>query len=231
MTLQFTPPVLRMTKPIVSVPPPRQFLFDEGSTAMYELENNVLNPAVEDRFRDRHMDLDLIQSIIGFLKVFNTKHEHELFVQLANNPEASDSGHYKIRNLIALAPLDAYIYESSVNDRLRNALRIMNGLSVWGIRTDNALVVGDMAVQARALMYVTAMTQYSMGVDIVSHWVSNPYRHSNFFSDPELAQLVMEHPEHCERIADIILSRESYDAELIRSALTVGSLAVNEGML
>jgi hypothetical protein len=220
-----------MTKPRASVPPPRQFFFDEGSTAMYELENRILHPAVAERFHDRHMDLDLIQSIIGFLKVFNGSYEHELFVRLANNPEADDTDHYKIRNLIALTPLEVYSAETSFNDRLGNALTIMNGLSVWSIRTDNALVVGDMAVQARALMSVTALTQYSLGVEIISHWVSDPLRHSNFLDDPELAQLVKEYPQHHEMIADAILTRESCDAELIRAALTEGSLVINEGML
>lgn len=232
--MQLTTPVLRMTRPSATVPPPRQTTFDEQGNAMYELENTIIHSSVTERFKDRGMPVELVSAIGGFLRAFSTPDDHDLFLALANNPEKHDTGHYRIRNLINLSPMTSSGMPMGAfeHEGLRQTLYLLNGLSVWGIVTTRGIVEGKIAEQAKALMYATACVEYDVSsYPITEHYISSRLRRSRFLTDPDFADLLMEFPEHHKLIADTVAKRDSIDVGMLRELIMGSALAISEGTL
>lgn len=232
--MQLSSPVLRMTRPSVMIPPPRQTIFGEQADAMYELENSILHKMVTERFNDRQMPMDLISAIGGFLKALSDPEDHALFLEVANHPENHDTGNFKLRNLINLSPMteagvpvDAFEMEG-----LKQTLYLLNGLSVWGIDTSRSVIEGRQAEQAKALMYAAKCVEYRVpAYPLSEHYVTSRLRRARFLTDPEFADLLMEFPEHYRLITDTVLDRHVIDADMLRTVVTGSALAVSEGFL
>lgn len=224
---------LTMTRPIVTVPPPRQTAFGIHADAMHRLENTVLHKSVTDRFRDRQMPMDLILAIEALLRAYTAPEDHAKLLELTNDPEPHDNGHYKLWNLINLSPRDRGGEPVLVNssNKLWETVRLLNGLSVWGIDTTHGVLEGRRAEQAKALLYASALMEHRVSFYPLAEHSPGTKHHALFLDDPEFAELLMAYPEHHERIVSTVIDRDSIDVDVLRALVTEGSLTVNEGML
>lgn len=225
MTIQLTSPVLRMTKPMVTVPLPHHASLDVRDQAMFNLENNIVHPSAGANL-PKNLPLDLIHSISEYLTVFPHPFDHKMFIIALNTNGLDDKNYMKTRNLIALTPRD--IFNSG---GVESARQVMNGLSLWEIYTDRELLVGHESFQAQALMHVTlTLLTLEDNDEYVATYYSGD-RRAKTLLDPELVDLVKDYPEHHKLISETIQARQGADAGLLREMVSSGSRSVNEGQL
>ena len=218
-------PVLRMTRPSVHVPLPRQTTLDERGAALFELENNVIHESTGASLHTADMSLELIRSVSNYLRTFTHPFDHKLFIVLSNETRLRDTGYCKVRNLMNLTPSGA-----DEAGGIPTVLKVMNGLNLWGFHVDD-LMDDELVVQAKALMHVTMrLILLEDAEEFIDSYYSG-LRRATFITDPELVDLVKQYPEHHERIADAVTARQSVDVGLLREMIETGSLAVNEGQL
>lgn len=141
----------------------------------------------------------------------------------------AENGNFALFNSLMLLTHEA---EERDSEWHRNALHTLNGIESITDRGNpiDFTNADDPRLEGARVLFSTVMKNKHHGYITDDRTLPNNQTMLTFH-DPEVGNLIMEHPDRADDIVDLYRDRGAYNPELFAAVLSSSSPAVNDGML